>query len=269
MLVTFWSNFHQSGTTSNAAALSVMIALEYRLRLLITHNQYERSGLETTFLDRQYVQNELMNSRDVGIDALSGFIRYNKADRDNILTFTTTLINKKLDILPGTTITNKELYIRDMSDVMENLLAAVNDAYDLVVVDASGENELKDMIIEHSDLIAINLTQNHNALEHFFSRYGNLSQKCVYILSRYDKDSRLNRKNVMRRYGIKEKLLTIPYNIEFSDACMEGKIIDFLIRNLRADKEDPNYELMKNLREAAEFLLKKLNVNIELKKLGD
>lgn len=73
----------------------------------------------------------------------------------------------------------------------------------------------------------------------------------------------------MRRYGIKEKLLTIPYNIEFSDACMEGKIIDFLIRNLRADKEDPNYELMKNLREAAEFLLKKLNVNIELKKLGD
>lgn len=269
MLATFWSNFHQSGTTSNAAALSVMIALEYRLRLLITHDQYERSGLETTFLERQYVRNEIMNSRDIGIDALSGFVRYNKADKDNILTFAITLINRKLDMLPGTTITNKELYIRDMSDVIENLLAAVNEAYDLVIIDVSGENELKDMIIEQSDIIVVSLTQNYNALEHFFSHYGKLSGKCVFILSRYDKDSRLNRKNIMRRYGLKNKLVTIPYNIEFSDACMEGKLIDFLIRNLKADKEDPNFELMTSLRIAAEFLLKKLNINIELKKLGD
>lgn len=269
MLATFWSNFHQSGTTSNAAALSVMIALEYRLRLLITHNQYERSGLETTFLDRQYVRNELLNSRDVGIDALSGFVRYNKADKDNILTFTTTLINKKLDMLPGTTITNKELYIRDMSDVIENLLAAVKESYDLVIIDASGENELKDMIIEQSDIIVVNLTQNYNALEHFFQQHGNLSEKCIFILSRYDKDSRLNRKNIMRRYGLKDKLAVIPYNIEYSDACMEGKLIDFLIRNLKADREDANFELMTSLRDAAEFLLKKLNINIELKKLGD
>lgn len=269
MLVTFWSNFHQSGTTSNAAALSVMIALEYRLRLLITHDQYERSGLETTFLDRQYVKNELKNSRDIGIDALSGFVRYNKPDKENILTFTTTLINKKLDMLPGTTITNKELYIRDMSDVIVNLLAAVNETYDLVMIDASGENELNDIIIEQSNIIAVNLTQNYNALEHFFSRYGKLAERCVFILGRYDKDSRLNSQNIIRRYGLKDKLVTIPYNIEFSDACMNGKLIDFLMRNLKAGKDDVNYELISGLRSAAEFLLRKLNVNIELKKLGE
>ncbi len=269
MLVTFWSNFHQSGTTSNAAALSVMIALEYRLRLLITHNQYERSGLETTFLDRQYVKNELVKSRDIGIDALSGFVRFNKADKDNILTFTTTLINKKLDMLPGTTITNKELYIRDMTDVIENLLAAVKETYDLVVIDASGENELNDKIIHHSDLIIVNLNQNYNALEHFFGNYDKLSEKCVFLLSRYDKDSRLNKKNIMRRYDLKDKLVVVPYSIEFSDACMEGKLIDFLIRNLKADKDDLNFELMSSLRKAVEFILKRLNINIELKKLGE
>ncbi len=269
MLVTFWSNYHQSATTSNAAALSVMIALEYRLRLLITHNQYERSGLETTFLDRQYVKNELVNSRDVGIDALSGFVRYNKADKDNILTFTTTLINKKLDMLPGTTTTNKELYIRDMSDVIENLLAAVKETYDLVVIDASGENELNEKIIEQSDLIIVNLTQNYNALDHFFENYVKLSEKCIFLLSRYNKDSRLNKKNIIRKYNLKDKLAVIPYNIEFSDAAMEGKIIDFLIRNLRADKDDLNFELMNSLRIAVELILKKLNVNIELKKLGE
>lgn len=269
MLVTFWSNYHQSGTTSNAAALSVMIALEYRLRLLITHSQYERSSLETTFLDRQYVRNELINSKDIGIDALSGFVRYNKADRDSILSFTTTLINRKLDLLPGTTITNKEIYIRDMSDVIENLLAAVNESYDIVIIDASGENELKDIIIRMSDVIVVNLTQNYNVLEHFFSQYGDLAEKCMFILSRYDKNSRLNRKNISRKYRLKDRLAVIPYNIEFSDACSEGKIIDFLLRNLKAEKDDPNHELMSSLRSASELLLRKLGINIELKKLED
>ncbi|HEX2945640.1 MAG TPA: hypothetical protein VHT96_06770 [Clostridia bacterium] len=269
MLITFWSNFHQTGTTSNTAALAVMTALEYRMKVLATHNQFDRSGLETVFLERRYVRNELMNYRDIGIDALSGFVRYNNVDRESISTFTTTLINSKLDLLVGTTITNRELYIKELGEVMENLIIALKNTYDLVFIDASGEDELRDKIVELSDLNVVSLTQDYNVLEHFFARYKQLPENCVCLLSRYDKDSRLNAKTIKRRYGLKYDIPVIPYSIEFSDACMEAKLIDFLMRNLNAGKDDLNYTLMCELRKTVKLLLERLNINTELKKLGD
>lgn len=269
MLVTFWSNFHQSGTTSNLAALSIMIALEYRLKVLVTHNQFERSGLETTFLDRQYVKKELSQYRDVGLDALSGFVRYSNADKEGISTFTTTIIKNKLDLLVGTTFTNRELYVKELNEVIDSVLMAVKEAYDLVFFDASGEDELKEKIIRQSDLIVINLTQNYNALEHLFEQYGQIPGKKLYLLSRYDKDSRINTKNLQRRYGLKEKISVIPYNIQFSDACMEGRLVDFLMKNEMVDSEDDNFFLIKELKNTVTSILEALNVNISLKKLGD
>lgn len=269
MLVTFWSNFHQSGTTSNVAALSIMIALEYRLKVLVAHNQFERSGLETSFFDRQYVKNELSQYRDVGIDALSGFVRYSNADREGISTFTTTIIKNKLDLLMGTTFTNRELYVKELHEVIDSVLMAVKEAYDLVLFDAAGEDELKDKIIRQSDLIVVNLTQNYNALEHFFEQYGKMPGEKLYLLSRYDKDSRLNKKTLQRRYGLKEKISVIPYNIEFSDACMEGRLVDYLMKNENVDSDDDNYSLIQELKNTVSNILEALNVNVSLKKLGD
>ena len=35
MQLAFWSNYHQTGTTSNLVAVSSMIVLEYRLKVLM------------------------------------------------------------------------------------------------------------------------------------------------------------------------------------------------------------------------------------------
>jgi hypothetical protein len=90
MQLAFWSNYHQTGTTTNLVAISSMIVLEYRLKLLLAHNHFDRSALESSFIDREYIKNELTSLNDVGIDGLSSFIKYNKVDKENIKVYNNT-----------------------------------------------------------------------------------------------------------------------------------------------------------------------------------
>ena len=270
MQLAFWSNYHQTGTTSNLVAVSSMIVLEYRLKVLMAHNHFDRSALETSFIDREYVKNELTALNDVGIDGLSSFIKYNKVDKDNISRYTTTLLKNKFDLLMGTSITNKELYYKDISEVIDVILTLAKDYYDLLLVDVAPEQtETAKKIFDHSDYIVVNLNQNYNIIEDFFEQYSELKEKCLFVMGRYDRNSRFNAKAIQRKFGIKGDIGIIPYNIEFADACCEGKAIDFLMRNLKASKDDPNYYFMQEVRKTVEIILKKLEVNISQKKIGD
>lgn len=275
MQITFWGNhYHQVGVTYNLVAVSAMLALNYRMKSLVTHNHFDRSALEYCFLSRDYVQNGLNQHSDVGIDGLSKFIKFNKADKDDIANYTTTLIRNKLEILTGTTITNKEVYYNDYNEVINIILTTAKLYYDIVFVDlASGMNDLSDKIFELSDIIIVNLNQNPNLLEDFFQSYSSFNpamrEKCTFIIGRYDKFSKYNLKAVQRKYGLKDNIAVIPYNIEFADACGEGKVLDFMKRNLKLDKEDLNYNFMNETRQAVELILEKLKVDISVKKIGE
>jgi len=271
MQVAFWSNYHQTGTTCNLVAVATMIVLEYRLKVLLAHNHFDRSALETSFIDRDYVKNELSSLNDVGIDALSSFMKYNKADKDNISRYTTTIIRNKLELLAGTSITNKELYMKDINEVIDVILSHAKLYYDLVFVDvAPGQAEVNKKIFDLSDLIVVNLNQNYNIIEDFFEKYSQFKERCLFLLGRYDRNSRFNAKALQRKFGIKSgNIGVIPYNIEFADACCEAKSIDFIMRNLKADKDDENYYFIQEVRKAVELILKKLNIDISLKKIGD
>ncbi|MFZ5988345.1 MAG: hypothetical protein ACOYWZ_14630 [Bacillota bacterium] len=271
MQIAFWSNVHgQTATTSNMVAVALMTALEYRLKVLITHNHFDKSTLESSLMDRRYLRNELTELSDSGIDALSRFIKFNKVDKESIVNYTTTLLRNKLDLLTGTTNTNRELYMNDLNDVIDLILSSAQEFYDLILIDvSSGRNELSSKILEHSQMIVVNLNQNINVLDEFFEEYKDIADKCVFLLGRYDNDSRLNVNNIKRRYSIKKNIAVIPYNIEFSDACSEGKAIDFFMKNLRVKKDDGNYYFIEEVRNAVKMLLTGAGIDINLKKLGD
>nr|MDA3846030.1 hypothetical protein [Vallitaleaceae bacterium] len=102
MKVAFWSTVHgQTTTTSNVLAISIMIALKQTLKTLITHNHYYHSTLEHTLLDANYRDPELTEFSDMGIDAVSRFIKFNTVDESCIKNYATTIINNRLDFLTG------------------------------------------------------------------------------------------------------------------------------------------------------------------------
>lgn len=271
MRIAFWSNVHgQSATTSNMVAIALMTALEYRLKVLVTHNHFERSTLESSLLEDKYLKNDLMELSDNGIDALARFIRSNKLDKDNIVNYTTSLLKKKLDLLMGTTNTNKELYMKDINNVIDQILKLAEEFYNVVFIDvSSGKNELSNKILKNSDLIVVNLNQNASVLNDFFQMNKDNLEKCIFLIGRYDNNSRINKKNIMRKYNIKKNIAVIPYNIEFSDACSEGRGIDFFLKNMSVKKDDLNYYFIDEVRNAVKLILTHSGIDIIAKKMGD
>lgn len=273
MQVSFWSNYHgQTATTSNMIALSLMSALDYRIKLLMTQSHFNKSSLDYYILTKKYLRSELTELSDSGIDALSRFIKFNKVTNEDFANYTISLLKNKLDLLIGTRGTSWEMYINEFASVMDRILSSANKYYDLVYVDTnSGKNDISDGVIKKSDLLVVNLCQNSIVLDDFFERsIKELNNKnVVYMLGNYNPDSRLNIKNIKYRYGFKQEFGVIPYNVEFNDALSEGKVIDFFIKNRQVKKDDPNFYFINETRKSVEILLDKLGIDLNTKKLGD
>lgn len=272
MQIAFWSNMHgQTTTTSNTVAVACSIALNYRLKILITHNHFEKSTLETSLLDKRYLNTELTELKDTGIDALSRFIRFNSVDKESILSYTTTLLKGRLDLLMGTKNANKELYLSDFNTMIEAILNSAKDYYDILFVDVTaGNNEMANKIITNSDMVVVNLNQNLYVLEDFFNNhFESLKNKCFFLISMYDKWSKYNLKNIQRKYKIKENIGIIPYCRGFADACNDGKAIDFFLKNYKSNQKDIHYSFINETSKSARGLLLNLGIDIKNKKLGD
>lgn len=271
MLITFWSSAHgQAATTTNIVAVSLMTALEYRFKILLTHNHFQGRTLEASVFDKRYLSSQKNDPSSIGLDGLSRYIKFNKIDKENFSNFTTTLLKNRLDILFGTNKTNEELFNNELRDVIGVILSSAKNYYDLIFFDLpSDESHLSKPIIEASDCIVINLNQNLHLLEGFFESFQNSLEKCFFIIGMYDKESRYNLKVLKRKYKSLKDAVVIPYSRQMADACNEGKAVDFLLRNLEATKDDINYNFIKELRNTTRQLLSSTGIDIHLKKLGD
>lgn len=266
MQVSFWSNYHQLGTTCNMTAISIMLALEYRLRILLTHNHFNKSALEYAFIDKKYIRHELVDLSDTGIDALSRFIKFNRLEKNEVSSYTTTILKNRLELLSGTRNTNREIFTNNIRDVIQLILDSAGKLYDLVFVDtASGNNDITQKILEKSDLVVVCLNQNILVLEDFLSNCNDIKEKIMIIIGRYDENSRCNLKAIKRKLG-RIEVHMIPYSIEFADACCESNAVDFFLKNLQADKDDFNYFFIKAVKEAAISVLTHLGIEQELKR---
>lgn len=261
MQIAFWSSYHQVGTTGNMIAVSLYIALRYNMRILMAHNHFGRYTLEAAFIDRSYMEHSLMDLSDTGIDALSRFIKFNRLEKDDISSYTTTVLKNRLDLLIGTRKTNREIYQNDLKDTIHLILQSAASFYDLVLIDTEpGDDEISKKIIENSDLTVVNLSQNPGTIENFLDEHGELAEKALFLLGRYDANSRYSIKRLKRRFNLNQ-IYAVPYNIEFADACIEGRAIDFFIRNIEADKNDIHSSFISGVAETAEAVLTTIGVH--------
>jgi len=263
--VSFWSNYHQVGTTNNMIAVAVYLALRCNMRILMAHNHFERSTLEPAFIDKSFLEHSLMDFSDTGIDALSRFIRFNRIEKNEIASYTTTVIKNRLDLLTGTRNINTDIYRNGLNETIHLILKSAGEYYDLVLIDtAPGNNEISRKIIENSDLITVNLSQNPNTFDNFLDNFGNYTDRSCFIIGRYDDNSRYNIKKLKRKYKLKH-VYAIPYNTEFADACIESRAVDFFLRNLNTVKNDIHEKFINHVSETAEALLTLLGLGDEIR----
>ncbi|MFU0827486.1 MAG: hypothetical protein ACFWTJ_08130 [Lachnoclostridium sp.] len=254
MITAFWSpTSGQSGTTSNMLAIAIMSSVLLQKRILIMHNHYSDYSLEKALIGKNTSQSLF---EGIGIDSMLRNSKIPDLSESTIVNSVISLFNDRIHVLPGTTKEYKEQFEAEMKRSAPAILDSVNHCYDLVFVDlTSGYGVLSETFLKMADFIVVNLSQNLNSIDYYFSKYHFPQEKTIYLFGKYEKSSRYNLKNLERTYRcIRKKSAVIPYNVQFMDYVQDGKLIQFVLKNLAGSKNEENQYFIKKLGEAAELL---------------
>lgn len=270
-IVTFWGNgMEQTGKTLSIAAIATHMAIEHNYRILIITTGYNDRSVENCFWQPKKQKRNLglfgpnTNAAfEEGISGLVKIMKSNKLSPDIIKNYTKTVFKERLEILQTYKESRNEyLEIRKMYPDIINL---ANKYYDLVLVDLDKqlEDDISEIILGNSNLIVVNLSQRLSSINNFMEireeKAVLKSKKTLVLISRYDKFSKYNAKNISRYMGEKNKVSTIPYNTLFFEACEEAGVPDLFLRlRRRTEDDDRNGFFLEEVKRASENIMYRL-----------
>ena len=137
--------------------------------------------------------------------------------------------------------------------------------YDKVFVDLDNniDENIRQQIIDRSDLVIVNTSQNYNSLKKLKEEKEQSellnSPRSLILIGRYDKYSKYNIKNITRFLEEKNKVLTIPYNTLYFEAVGEAGVPDlFLSLRKSIDSDDRNAIFIDEVKRASENIVYRL-----------
>ena len=128
--------------------------------------------------------------------------------------------------------------------------------------DDVGEN-IKQEIMDSSDLVIVNSSQNYTSLKKIKEKKDNgeilNTINTLLLVGRYDKYSKYNYKNITRFLGEKNQVLTMPYNTLFFEAANEAGVPDLFLRLKKlSDYDDRNAIFLEEVKRASENIVYRL-----------
>ena len=139
-----------------------------------------------------------------------------------------------------------------------------NNYYDLVFVDLDNEIEqdISDMILSNSNLVVANLSQRLSSINNFMEVREKIpvlnSKKALLLIGRFDKFSKYSVKNITRYMKEKNKVLTIPYNTLFFEACEEARLPELLLNVKSLENDERNGNFIQELKRASDNIIYRL-----------
>lgn len=270
-IVTFWSNGKkETGKTLSMAAIATHIAIEHNYKILVISTIRKDDTLETCYWEpkNNSLVNKIMGSKtDIssGIDGLVSLAACNKLTPESISNYTRLVFpNNRLEVLAGSIDEDEEEY-RKVRETYKDVIQIANNFYDYVFVDLNKglkKSYIRE-ILEISDLIVVNIAQGLKTINEIKnSREGNdllKKDNTLLLIGKYDKYSKYNAKNIARNLGYKNKIYVIPYCTLFFEACNEGKIVDFFLRNRSLNNTDKNAVFIKEISEVSSEIIETIN----------
>lgn len=267
--VVFWGPVHgQTGTTSNLIATACMIGLESPIRSLIGHTHGSYSTMEPALL-KDTLESVDSTFQISGLDALERLARNQRLSAANISDYTVPLLYNRLDLLSGSTHSADTTDHQRMSSWTDIFSQAALD-YDLIMIDVnSGLQQAKTVqMLEQSDMLVINLNQNAVLLDRLQGSQDFVEllkgKNCVFVLGQYDNHSKYTARNIARRYRFVQELYTIPYCVDFMDACNDHSVMEFFLRHRNVSNRHPNAPFIRDVRNLANAILKHTGIDARL-----
>ena len=195
-------------------------------------------------------------------------VRSNKLTPEIITNYTRVVFKDRLEIILGYQPKEgkqEDIDVTEIDEEYPNLISIAKMYYDRILVDLDNNlsEELRQRIVDHSDLVIVNTSQNLNSIKKLKTKKENSpllqSSKTLILVGRYDKFSTYNAKNITRFLGEKNQVLTIPYNTLLFEASNEAGVPDLFLRLKRiSDIDDRNAIFMQEVKRATENIIYRL-----------
>lgn len=261
MKVAFWSNAKgKCGTTSNLAGISGMLALEERGKMVLLENHQSYHCVENALVPTGRMAEMIKEPAHLyglsGMEYLLKKLHCGLIDDHTLEGVSRKLLGEQLRYIPHSQISGKDLFEYELYQSIEELLGWMDKQEEIYLIDTEyGGNLSSKYILEHADLIVVNLCQSGAVLNQFFEQYHSMMDKSVFLLGNYHPNSRYSQKNILRKYQIdKNRLAVIPYNMEYHDALEDGTVLHFLERNMHCSKRNDNYGFMRDIKKAVDMI---------------
>lgn len=274
-VITFVNSIEEkTGKTLSLAAIATNMAIENNNRILIISTTDKEDRIRTCFFEDKQVkkmklglfsENKTRLEEESGIQGIAKISRSNKLTPELITNFTRVVFKDRLEIILGPGENEKIEEQEKIDTEYIDLISVANKYYDYVFVDLDNnlDENIRNRIIEISDLVVVNVSQNYRNIKKLkeFKENENLlkSAKSLILIGRYDKYSKYNSKNISRFLEEKNQVLTIPYNTLYFEAADEAGVPDLLLslRKLN-DVEDRNYIFIQEVKRASENIIYRL-----------
>ena len=269
-VVTFWNNSReQTGKTLSMAAISTYMAIQHNYRILVIGTGYKDDTLKNCFWHERKIKRNLgmfgPNTNEALEDGISGLARImnsNKISPESITNYTKIIFKDRLEIL--------QCFRGELADyealkhMYPEIISLANNYYDLVFVDLDNEieQEVSDIILSNSNLVVANISQRLSSINRFIEAKKKTpilnSKKSLILIGRYDKYSKYTIKNITRYMKERNKVLTIPYNTLFFEACEEAKVPELFFNIKSLENDDRNSIFVTEVKRASENIMYRL-----------
>lgn len=248
--IAFWSNDRNAGVTANLAAISVIALHEGQSKTLLLENHYSANNLarylipsRMEFLKEAEVYYLGHGTRDCLVQQIERGTSKKRAELSTL-----ELINDSLFYLPQNRL-QEDFFDYEFHWNQFPLIQQFEEKGHYIFIDTKVNNSLSSkMILDEADFVVVSLRQEIRPFVEFYQEYSSLLRKTFFIVSDYRKNRDVTSLHIQKRFGIpSNRIATILHNIEFESALYEGRVIEFINRNLVCSNNDPNYEFMNEL----------------------
>jgi len=270
-IVSFWNKDKvEVGKTFSLVAIATYMALKNNMKILIVSTQFKDKTIEECFwpVVKETQSNSFIpKNTDIstGIEGLSKAVMSNKSTPEIITNYTKVVFKDRLEILLSPETDNYDEYVRIAKSYKE-IVQFANKYYDMVFVDVTNgfdDNAQSRELVTSSDLIIYTFSQKMKMINDIvelkndekFRRIKNM----IYLIGKYDQNSKYNEKNVSRLISERKGVLTVPYSTLFGEAASEGNLAEYFIKyNKLTDETDPNYMLVEAVKQNVHDIIYKL-----------
>ena len=277
-VITFVNNLdEETGKTMSLVAIATYMAIHNNNKILIISTTNKEDKINACYFEEQQAKKMrlgILGNRTYTIDSESGIeglvkiARSNKLTPELITNYTKVVFKDRLEILLGADEKKKNISTEEDREIAEeyiNLISVARMYYDKVFVDLDDNlsEEIRQKIVDTSDLVIVNTTQNFNSLKKLKEKKEEdqllQSPRTLILIGRYDKYSKYNVKNVSRYLNEKNQVLTIPYNTLYFEATNEAGVPDLFLKFRKiSDSEDRNAIFAEEVKRAAENIIYRL-----------